>query len=194
MSTEIYVSTDVEVDGPIPGPYSLLSLGSAAYTGAGLLLATFSANLTPLPEARQDPATMAWWAQNPAAWAACRVNPQPPATVMNDYVAWLKALPGVPIFVGYPAAFDFMFVYWYLLHFVGESPFARRALDVRTFAMAQLQQPYLAVGREQLPAHYRPDQSHTHQAIDDALEQGAIFCKLLQENLQTQSETQGKRT
>ena len=28
---EIYVSTDVETDGPIPGPYSMLSLGSAAF-------------------------------------------------------------------------------------------------------------------------------------------------------------------
>ena len=28
---EIYVSTDVETDGPIPGPHSMLSLASAAY-------------------------------------------------------------------------------------------------------------------------------------------------------------------
>jgi hypothetical protein len=111
---------------------------------------------------------------------------------MNEYSAWLKALPVPPIFVGYPVGFDFMFVYWYLLYFVGDSPFARRALDVRTFAMAQLQGPYLAVGRDQLPAHYRPELPHTHRAIDDALEQGAIFCTLLQENLQTQNKLQGK--
>ena len=29
---EIYVSTDIEADGPIPGPNSMLSFGSAAYT------------------------------------------------------------------------------------------------------------------------------------------------------------------
>ena len=28
---EIYVSTDVEADGPIPGPHSMLSFASAAY-------------------------------------------------------------------------------------------------------------------------------------------------------------------
>jgi hypothetical protein len=186
VSTEIYVSTDIEVDGPIPGPYSMLSIGSAAYTRAGTLVATFSANLEPLPNAREHPETMAWWAENPAAWAVSHANPQSQATVMQDYVAWLKQLPGIPVFVGYPVGFDFMFVYWYLLHFVGESPFARRALDVRTFAMAQLKQPYLAVSREQLPAHYRPEMPHTHQALEDALEQGVIFCTLLQENLQTQ--------
>jgi hypothetical protein len=28
MSAEIYVSTDVEADGPIPGPHSMLSFAS----------------------------------------------------------------------------------------------------------------------------------------------------------------------
>lgn len=28
---EIYVSTDIEADGPIPGPHSMLSFASAAY-------------------------------------------------------------------------------------------------------------------------------------------------------------------
>ena len=31
MKPEIYISTDVETDGPIPGPHSMLSIGSAAY-------------------------------------------------------------------------------------------------------------------------------------------------------------------
>ena len=30
---ETYVSTDVEADGPIPGTYSMLSLGSVPMTG-----------------------------------------------------------------------------------------------------------------------------------------------------------------
>ncbi|MEW6211497.1 MAG: exonuclease, partial [Acidobacteriota bacterium] len=43
--TEIYVSTDVETDGPIPGPHSMLSFASAAYTADKLLISTFTANL-----------------------------------------------------------------------------------------------------------------------------------------------------
>ena len=41
-SNEIYVSTDVEADGPIPGPNSMLSFGSAAYTGGKELIGTFN--------------------------------------------------------------------------------------------------------------------------------------------------------
>ena len=34
---------------------------------------------------------------------------------MLEYVAWLKGLPHKPVFVAYPAGFDFTFVYWYLI-------------------------------------------------------------------------------
>ena len=48
---EIYVSTDVEADGPIPGPHSMLSFGSAAFFPDKTLHTTFSANLELLPGA-----------------------------------------------------------------------------------------------------------------------------------------------
>jgi len=47
--TEIYLSIDVEADGPIPGAFSLLSLGCAALTLDKELLGTFARNLAPLP-------------------------------------------------------------------------------------------------------------------------------------------------
>lgn len=51
MTKESYVSTDVETDGPIPGPHSMLSLWSAAYLPEKTLVSTFSANLELLPGA-----------------------------------------------------------------------------------------------------------------------------------------------
>jgi len=69
-----------------------------------------------------------------------------PETAMRRYVLWLKALPGKPVFVGYPTGFDFLFVYWYLIRFAGESPFS-------------------------------------FSALEDAIEQGALFCNMLIENL-----------
>lgn len=111
---EIYVSTDIEADGPIPGMNSMLSFGSAAYLADKTLIGIFTANLDVLPEATPDPKTMEWWRGQPEAWKACRENLQSPEVAMRVYVAWLKNLPGIPVFVGYPAAYDFMFVYWYL--------------------------------------------------------------------------------
>jgi len=45
--SEVYVSTDVEADGPIPGPHSMLSFASAAFLPDKTLVSTFSANLSP---------------------------------------------------------------------------------------------------------------------------------------------------
>jgi hypothetical protein len=107
---EIYVSTDVEADGPIPGPNSMLSFASAAYTADKTLVSTFTANLDPLPGAQGDAKTMEWWATQPEAWAACRKDTRDPTAVMPEYATWLDALPGKPVFVGYPVAYDFLFV------------------------------------------------------------------------------------
>src|SRR5438045_1319317 len=113
--SEIYVSTDVEVDGPIPGPHSMLSFGSAAYLPDKTLVSTFTANLELLPGAIGNPETMAWWAERPDAWNSARQDLRDPAEAMRDYVAWLDSLSAKPVFVGFPASFDFMFVYWYLI-------------------------------------------------------------------------------
>lgn len=179
--TEIYVSTDVETDGPIPGPHSLLSLGSAAYTADKRLIATFSANLDTLPDALPDPRTAAWWATQPEAWAACRRDPEPPQVAMLRYRDWLKALPGRPVFVAYPAGFDFTFVYWYLMRFAGESPFSHSALDIKTLAMAMLGGGYRDATKRSMPKRWFDPMPHTHVALDDAIEQGALFCNMLRE-------------
>lgn len=94
---EVYVSTDVETDGPIPGPYSMLSVGSAAYLPDETLLATFSATLDTLPGAVGHPDTMAWWATQPDAWAAARTDTRAPEQVMVEYANWLDELPGLPV-------------------------------------------------------------------------------------------------
>src|SRR5262249_44756421 len=108
---EVYLSTDVESDGPIPGPNSMLSFASAAYLADKRLLGTFSANLETLPGAQGDPGTMNWWQQHADAYAATRQDLQAPETAMKKYVAWIKRLPGKPVFVAYPAGYDFLFVY-----------------------------------------------------------------------------------
>lgn len=180
VSGEIYVSTDVEADGPIPGPHSMLSFASAAFTADKALVSTFTCNLETLPDAKPDAKTAAWWQSQPEAWAACRRDTRPPGDAMRDYLRWLKQLPGKPVFVGYPAAYDFMFVYWYLIRFTGESPFSHSALDIKTFAMALLGRGYRDSTKRNMPRNWFDKMPHTHVALDDALGQGALFCNMLQ--------------
>jgi hypothetical protein len=179
---EIYVSTDVETDGPIPGPHSMLSFASAAYRPDKTLVGTFTANLETLPGAKGDPGTMNWWNQHPEAWAAARTDLEEPVQAMRRYVSWLKTLPSRPVFVGYPAGFDFLFVYWYLIRFTGESPFSFSALDIKTYAMALLRTGYRESVKRNMPKRWFDPRPHSHVALDDALEQGALFCNMLAEN------------
>jgi hypothetical protein len=180
--SEIYISTDVETDGPIPGPHSMLSFGSAAYTADKELVSTFSANLETLVGAAAHPKTAAWWASQPEAWAACRTNLEAPELAMRRYVSWIKSLKGKPVFVAYPAGFDFLFVYWYLVRFAGESPFSHSALDMKSFAMAVLKTDYRESTKRNMPKHWFDNLPHTHVALDDAVEQGALFCNMLKQS------------
>lgn len=183
MGVEIYVSTDIETDGPVPGRNAMLSIASAAFTADKHMLASFSANLDSPPGCRPDPATLKWWKTQPEAWAACRHEPEPPELVMGRYVDWLKGLPGRPVFVAYPAAFDFPFVLWYLTRFAAENPFGYAVIDIRSYAMGVLGRPYLECRRDKLPKGWFDPLPHSHVALDDAVEQGHWFCNMLQERL-----------
>ncbi len=178
---ELYLSTDIETDGPCPGLNSMLSFATAVYTADKQLLDTFSANLVTLPEAKPNPVTEAWWQTQPEAWKACRKDLEKPEDVMPRYVKWIKSLDCKPVFVAYPAGFDFTFVYYYMHRFAGESPFKCVAIDIRTYAMAIMKKEFRASTRDTMPkAWFDPDLPHTHVALDDAIEQGALFCNMLE--------------
>ena len=126
---------------------------------------------------------MNWWQQHPEKWTAARADLQDPELAMRRYVDWVGKLPGRPVFVAYPAGFDFLFVYWYLIRFVGDSPFSFSALDIKTYAMAMLKTEYRESVKRHMPRRWFEAQPHTHIALDDALEQGLLFCNMLAENV-----------
>ncbi|MAD32374.1 MAG: exonuclease [Planctomycetes bacterium] len=182
MPEEIFVSTDIEADGPIPGPHSMLSLASVAMRADKIVVDEFSVNLKPLPGAAPHPRTMLWWEGHKAALAKARENPEDPAAAIPRYAQWVSKLPGRVVMVGQPAAFDFMWVYWYLQRFTGGSVFGHSALDIKSYAMAMLKRPYRDCVLDALPEEWRDDLPYTHVALDDAREQGAMFCNMLRRN------------
>jgi hypothetical protein len=72
-----------------------------------------------------------------------------------------------------------MFVYWYLIRFAGESPFSFSALDIKSYAMAVLGTEFRATIKRRMPKAWLSDRQHTHKALDDAIAQGELFCKML---------------
>jgi hypothetical protein len=188
---EIYVSIDIEADGPIPGQNSMLNFGAAAFDVAGpeplVPIATFEANLKPIEGAAPDADTMAWWGEQPEAHAYVSSNQRAAATVMPEFVAWAVALPGNPVLVSYPA-YDFMWIHWYIMRFgaVKRSPFSFAALDTKTLAMVALDQTTFKGTSKRAMFKQRPEwfdgqPEHDHTGLTDAIGQGMLFVRILAE-------------
>lgn len=185
MKNTILFSVDVETNGSIPGDNSMLSLGAAAFAADnGQLLSTFYINFAELENSTPNADTMVWWSKNQEAYDQTRQDVVDPKLGIGQFVSWVNKTCGKdkPVFVGYPATFDFMFVYHYIIHFGYQSPFSFSALDIKTYACAMLKLPYREATKKNMPKSWFSGDKHTHNALDDALEQGKLFINMLKEN------------
>jgi hypothetical protein len=185
---ELYISTDIEANGPCPGLFSMLSFGMAAFTIDKQLVGSFTRNLDLLEGAGLDERTMTWWAlpENNDAYHKSREHLVAPRTAMLECKEWLEAMRafGRPIVCGAPSGFDFTFIYYYFQRELGESPVGFASLDLRTYAAAVMKRQYRQVGKRQYPADWMDEGlPHTHVALDDAIEQGCILINMIRANL-----------
>jgi hypothetical protein len=183
---DLYISGDVEADGPIPGRFSMLSFGlciAGRFDGSEFQpcdpqTKTFYAELQPISER--------WDAQ---ALSVARLDRdqlvrtgRSPRDAMTDAARWVQRVGGGdrPVFVGFPAAFDWLFLYWYFVAFAdGGSPFDFSAvLDMKTMFQQKARVVTSAAGLNDLPASLRSSYPHTHNALDDAVQQADVFGRL----------------
>jgi len=181
---DVYVSIDIEADGPIPGDNSMLNLGAAAFIpGDYTPIATFETNLKPLEGATQDPDTMKFWAREPEAWKYVTTDPVDPAEAMESFYTWSKALPARPTMVVYPT-YDFMWMRWYLVHFLGMEKaklYGFAALDLKSMAMPVLGTSFRGTSKRRMPKEWFKGQpKHDHTGLADAIGQGMLFLKILE--------------
>jgi hypothetical protein len=179
---EIFVSIDIETDGPAPGLNSMLALGAAAFAEDETELGTWYATLRPLAEARQNPETMAWWQTQLAAWTEVTRNRQLAPDAIPHFASWCEALPGKPVAVGWPIAFDFAYVNYYCHLFADRNPLGFSGLDIRSYANGLDRYPS-AYGLSEAELRAMAGEIDTfglrpHVAVDDAIEQGRLFMAL----------------
>ena len=180
---ELYVAVDVEADGPIPGPYSMLSLGMAV-TGRPNM--TFYTELRPISEQFVPEAlTVSGLDRDqllrtaPAAADAMRAA--------RDWVGGLRQN-GRPVFLAAPAVWDGMFVHWYFVKFTGSNPFGTTGsgIDLRSYWMGRTGCEWGSTSQQSIKhAMGLANLPHTHQAGEDAAELGQIFAALLSSQADT---------
>ncbi len=182
---DVYISADVETDGPIPGRFSMLSFGlavAASFDGVSFeshdpTSETFYRELRPIAEE--------WLPEAVAASGldrdALAIAGADPMVAMEEAALWVTSVAATarPVLVGYPVVFDWMFLHWYFVAFVDESPFGfSGALDIKTIYQQKARVTLDEAGRADLPPLLRSSRPHTHNALDDAVEQAEIFSKL----------------
>jgi hypothetical protein len=182
----MYFSADVEADGPVPGQYSMLSFGlavAATFDGESFVAcdptaATHYAELQPISDAYDEAAL----AVSGLDRQALQRDGLPATDAMTGAAVWVRDQAGGhrPVFVGFPAAYDWMFVYWYFAKFSATgSPFEFSAcLDMKTMYQQKAGVVTARAGLDDLPAPLRSDRPHTHHALDDAISQADIFVRL----------------
>lgn len=187
LSGDLYVSVDIEADGPIPGPYSMLSFGLAVaghfdgkvFRAAASNQPTFYRELKPISD-RFDASALA---VSGLDRDRLRLEGLEPVDAMKEASEWIIEQAGdeCPVLVAYPAVFDWMFLYWYFINFVGSSPFGvSSGLDMKTMYQQKARVRIEEALRSNLPAFLRSSRPHTHHARDDALEQADIFERLFE--------------
>jgi hypothetical protein len=112
------------------------------------------------------------------------VEGEDPATAMTEASRWVRHIsgPAKPVLVAYPVSFDWTWLYWYFVRFSTEgSPFNHsRCFDIKTAVAVKSGLPITEASRSRLHWSLQSQRSHTHHAIDDAIEQADIFANVFE--------------
>jgi DNA polymerase III epsilon subunit-like protein len=170
---ELYIAVDVEADGPIPGPYSMISLGMAVTGRADL---TFYTELRPISEEFVPQALAV------SGLDRDRLLREAPSAeeAMRSAAHWVNGLRriGRPVFLAAPAVWDGMFVHWYFVRFTGRSPFGSTGsgVDLRSYWMGLTGSEWVGTRKGAIKhALGLTDLPHTHHAGEDAAELAQVF-------------------
>lgn len=187
--TDIYLSLDVEADGPIPIVNSMTSIGICVagtfdgqrYRRRDPSAETFYRELRPISDT--------WDPQALAVGGFTREhlerNGADPAAAIPDAVAWIGQVSEgmAPVLVAYPLTFDAAYWHAYAVRFNGGAdPFGHsRHLDMKTMYQTKARSLIGGSTKRSMPVHLLASRfEHTHNALDDAMGQADLFSNLFE--------------
>ena len=177
---DLFVSVDVETSGPIPGEYSLLSIGACLVSDQSV---SFYIELKPVSETH-----------DPEALAVCGLDLEKlkcegidPLEAMRKFDQWLKSFcrpEQKVVFVGLNAPFDWSFINYYFHKYMGINPFGFTAIDMKAYFMGAAGCSWKETKSSQMAATLQPCSAPSHNALDDARFQAELFGLMLADRAQ----------
>ena len=177
MTEEVWISVDVEASGPTPATGSLIAIGACV---VGAPERAFAVEIRPLPD-------RPWLAEAQRVHGLTRAHlaehGRDVADAIRAFVAWVEGEAGDrrPVFVGFNAPFDWMWIADHAWQHAGRNPFGTSALDLKALYLG-LHLPDVRTWHDTSLAHvtrrHPTGVAHTHGALDDAREQAKV-CRIL---------------
>ena len=170
-ASECWISVDVETAGPHPGDYSLLAIGACRYDDPGQ---GFYLELAPVT----DRATESALAVSGLKLDELTRTGTAPTDAMRAFADWLgDVVPAGrrPVFVGFNAGFDWMFVCDYFHRYLGHNPFGHSSIDIKSVALGSLGISWPETSLQSLSKRLLDGRSLSHDALQDARDQAALL-------------------
>ncbi len=168
---EVFISVDVETAGPVVGEHSMLTVGACMAYQPDV---SFSAMLKPI----SDKSVAAALEVTGLTLERAEKDGLQPVEAMSQFAAWIvKNLPedGMPVFVGLNAPFDWGFVNYYFLKYLGDNPFGFTALDIKALFMGASGCTWYETRSSEIDKVVCPSQKGNHDALHDARYQAELF-------------------
>lgn len=168
---ECFISVDVETSGPIPGEYSLLSIGACSVSAPHI---TFERLIKPISR-KIDPEALK---VTGFSLEDLKERGADPKAAFEDFATWLSEVsphPQMPIFVGFNAAFDWSFINYYFHRYIGKNPFGFAALDIKSLYMGRKNTSWRETKSSAIIDRLNPVLRSNHNALDDAKFQAELF-------------------
>jgi DNA polymerase III epsilon subunit-like protein len=174
---EVLVSVDIEASGPSPGTGSLIAIGACLVDDPDV---EFYGELRPIPGLPWVPSAEAVHGLSREHLAAEGLEPR---AAMAAFASWLDEIGpegSAPVFVGFNAPFDWMFVADYFHRFLGRNPFGVSAMDLKSVYMGRHGvREWARTTKRHVLAVHPVSGIHTHNALDDARMQAQLASALL---------------
>ncbi len=168
---EVFISVDVETAGPIVGEHSMLTVGACLVCQPEI---SFSIMLKPI----SDKSVAAALEVTGLTLAQAEKDGLAPVEAMSRFAAWVgKNTPkdGMPVFVGLNAPFDWGFVNYYFLKYLGANPFGFTALDIKALFMGVMGCAWRETKSSAIDKVVNPTLKGNHDALHDARYQAELF-------------------
>ncbi|HBO9019096.1 3'-5' exonuclease [Pseudomonas aeruginosa] len=177
-SADIYISVDVETSGPVPGEFSLLSVGACI---VGQPESAIYLELKP-HSPQHDPEAVAVTGLELEKLEREGLEPRAAMLSFEEWLISSSPLDAKVIFVGLNAPFDWSFVNYYFHRYLGRNPFGFTAIDMKAYYMGATGCSWKETKSSQMAALLKPSSQPSHNALDDARFQAELFALMVAYN------------